>query len=249
MDAPPISSSTENIAKQAAHAQPQFGLSDMVDAFTAMRHEWRTQSKEGRQHAESLNSSIECLSRIESTIDQKLSHATDDGNLKRLISAVIDLDIGLQRAVRAASESAAEQATRTEQQTQLLISVRKNYEQSGVISRWLSRKFYQSVIEAIDLAPKPSSDATIEGFNLLLARLHRKMAEQKFTRRETVGQPFDAETMKAISAITTEQFPEGHVAEEITPAYFYQSQLVRFAEVRVARSAEQSGNSQQLVRE
>jgi len=210
--------------------EPQFGLLDVVEAFTAMRHEWRTQSKQNRDLAQSMQASTELLTRIESTLDQKLSATTGDGDLQRLISLVIDLDISLTRAVEATSDSAG-----TTEQTELLANVRGSYEQSGFFSRLFSRKIYQRIIAAIQNESHCEPNSTVEGVRLVLNRLRRMMSEQNLTRVETVGQTFDGETMKAISAMESNQDDSGVVVEEITPAYFYNGQLVRVAEVRVAK--------------
>ena len=45
--------------------EPQFGLLDVVEAFTAMRHEWRTQSKQNRDLAQSMQASTELLTRLD----------------------------------------------------------------------------------------------------------------------------------------------------------------------------------------
>ena len=41
---------------------PAFGLVDVIEAFTAMRHEYRGQTREGRELAESVRSAVERIS-------------------------------------------------------------------------------------------------------------------------------------------------------------------------------------------
>ena len=211
-------------------AGPQFGLLDVVEAFTAMRHEWRTQSKQNRDLAQSMQASTELLTRIESTLDQKLLATTGDGDLRKFISLVIDLDISLTRAVEATSESVVET-----NKTELLANIRRKYEQSGFFGRLFSRKLYQQIVDEIQSESHIQPNATIEGVRLVLNRLRRMMSEQNLTRVETVGTPFDGETMKAISAVESSQADSGVVVQEIAPAYFHNGQLVRVAEVRVAK--------------
>lgn len=212
-----------------ANATPQFGLLDVIEAFTAMRHEWRTQAKESREFTDSMRNSVDLLLRIESTIDQKLATVTDDGSLKRMISTVIELDISLQRAVDATSDNPALEA-----RGEMIEQIRRSYKQSGLFNRWVGRAFYNTLIETIESGQNNKPDATAEGIRLVLVRLRRMMEEQNLARVEMIGQPFDAETMTAISTVLSAKFAAGVVAEEITPAYFYQKKLVRFAEVRVA---------------
>lgn len=207
---------------------PQFGLLDVVEAFTAMRHEWRTQSRENRELAESMQASTKLLERIASTIDQKLSSTSGDG-LPKMISLVIELDTSLQRAVNAMVEY-----KNLTSQHGLVESLNTRFQQSGFFNRWLGQKFFREVIETVETATN-QPDPMMEGIQLVLNRLHRMMAEEDLTRVDPTGEAFDAETMKAIATVSSGQVPAGYVAGTITPGYFYRRQLIRFAEVRVAR--------------
>ena len=223
-------SSESNPDTKALDAEPQFGLLDVVEAFTAMRHQWRTQSKENRSLAQSIEGSTALLTRIESTLDQKLLATTSDGELRKFIALVIELDISLTRAVEATSEAVVEA-----EDTKLLAAIGRSYEQSGFFSRLFGRKIYQKIVDEIQTKSRSQPDSTLEGVRLLLSRLRRAMSEQNLTRVETVGKTFDGETMKAISSIDSDEASAGVVVQEITPAYFYNGQLVRVAEVRVAK--------------
>lgn len=228
-DSPPLPHGQASVAD---HAAPQFGLLDVVEAFTAMRHEWRAQARESRQFTDSMRTSTDLLVQIESTLDQKLATITDDGSLKRMISTVIELDISLQRAVDATAAIAAPEVN-----SELIEQLRQSYNKSGFFNRWFSRAFYRKVIATIESGSKPKPDATAEGIRLVLERLRRMMDEQSLVRVETTGKPFDAETMTAIASVVSAEYAVGLVAEEITPAYFYRNKLVRYAEVRVSVAA------------
>jgi hypothetical protein len=41
--------------------------------------------------------------------------------------------------------------------------------------------------------------------------------------------------MQAIGAVATGDFPAGHVAEQLSPAYRWHGELLHYAEVRVAK--------------
>jgi len=60
------------------------------------------------------------------------------------------------------------------------------------------------------------------------------MHEQEIERLDVQGQPFDADTMHAIGTVASTACPPGSVAEQLSPAYRWQGQLLRFADVRVA---------------
>ena len=104
------------------------------------------------------------------------------------------------------------------------------------MGRWFGKRFFNNVIQTIQATSQPKPDSTAEGIQILLVRLRRMMADKGVQRTETTGQPFDAETMKAISTVASETVPVGSVAEEISPAYFYQGRLIRYAEVKVAQA-------------
>ena len=212
---------------------PQFGLLEVIEAFTAMRHEFRTQSREHRPLADSITAAADSLHRIESTLDQKLDAATGETDSQSLLEIIIDLDISLQRAADATANRIVESGN---QQTELVDSVRRLFDQSGLMGRWFGKRFFNNVIQTIQANNQPKTDSTAEGIQMLLVRLRRMMADKGVQRTETTGQPFDAETMKAISTVASETAAAGSVAEEISPAYFYQGRLIRFAEVKVAQA-------------
>lgn len=231
-------------AADHASAAPEFGLVDLVDAFTAMRHEWRNQSREGRQLTEAIQSTSAQLQEIEQKLDKKLSTALDDSRLKSLLAIVIDVDISLRRAVAAATaERVRANKNRTGEQLQfkqrLRDSIAADYRQLGAVRRLFAKKFFQQTLEKIDTASggdrqDVDTDATIDGLRIILTRLQTMMDEQHLTRVESLGKPFDGQSMNAISSVTTTAYAPGTVAEEISSSYYYQSQLVRYAEVRVA---------------
>ncbi len=68
----------------------------------------------------------------------------------------------------------------------------------------------------------------------MLARLRRMIQDQAIERLDVLGRPFDAELMRAVGSIASTDCPAGHVAEQFSPAYRWQGQLLRFADVRVA---------------
>ncbi len=227
-DAPPTMAPSS-----AAPPAPQFGLLEVIEAFTAMRHEFRTQTRENRPLVESVTAASESLRAIESTLDQKLDALAADSGSQSLLEIIIDLDIGLQRAVDATSDRMTESEN---QHTELRNSIRCLFHQSGFMQRWLAKRFFQDVIDAINSSYQPKPDPTAEGIRMLLGRLRRMMAEKGVERVDTTGKPFDARIMQAISSVASETVPAGNVAEEISPAYNYQGRLVRFAEVKVAKA-------------
>lgn len=221
--------STSNSSESAPRDEPQFGLLEVIEAFTAMRHEWRTQSRESRELADSVQSATEWLKRIEATIDQKISYSAEE-DLTGIVQLVIDLDIRLDRAVQA-----LEDCIQTgPQREQLVDRIQHRFRQSGFWTRWFGKKFCEQVISEIQSTPDPI-EPLAEGFRLVHHRLRQSMSERKLMRVDPTGQPFDAETMKAVSSVPSDAVPAGHVAETLTPLYLHRGRVAGLAEVRVAR--------------
>ena len=75
----------------------------------------------------------------------------------------------------------------------------------------------------------------MQGFELLLARVRRQMQQCEIERVDVLRQIFDAETMNAIDVIDVPAVPSSHVAEQLRPAYLWRGNLLRCAEVRLAK--------------
>lgn len=74
-----------------------------------------------------------------------------------------------------------------------------------------------------------------QGLELLLVRTRRLMAQAGVRRIDVLGEPFDAERMRAVDVVEDAEVPEGHVAEQYRPGYLLHGTVLRPAEVRVAR--------------
>lgn len=221
--------------------EPLFGIVDLVDAFTAMRHEWRHQSRQNSELAQAFSDSITQLNQLEASVDSKLQIAGEDARLKNLIFVIIELDISLQRAIEALSDprtgiEASQTGQFNRQLDGIQLSIKQQFDKLGFFRRWLARSFFRDINEIISTREnRESTDGVLEGLQMILTRLRTLMSEHHLVRTETLGQPFNAETMSAVSSVASDTCAPDTVAEEISPAYFYQSQLIKYAQVRVAR--------------
>lgn len=85
-------------------------------------------------------------------------------------------------------------------------------------------------------APRPDAiAAAVEGVALGVQRLGRTLAKHGFEAIPGVGQPFDPDTMEAVEAVESRAVPPGTVIEEIRRGYRRDGQVVRVAQVKVAR--------------
>ncbi|MEZ6128777.1 MAG: nucleotide exchange factor GrpE [Planctomycetaceae bacterium] len=215
---------------------PEFGLVDVIEAFTAMRHEWRNQTREGRELSEAVVASTQQIRELEQRLAAHLAVATSDDLSSNLVNLIIDIDTHLSRAVDACQKH---DAARQRQQAETVAAVRDTFARSNFMVRWFSRGIQEQVLHILNggdhLTPEPQPDASTEGLLLVVSRLQRLMAERRITRVPTVGQPFDGETMNAVSAVESKQHSAGHVVEELSPGYFWRGQRLKFADVRVSK--------------
>lgn len=216
-------------------APPEFGLLDVVEAFTALRHELRTQTRENRELSTSIQEAAQRLIQMETKLDDP--DALDEsqnvqGELHKIIEAIVEFDIHLNRTVDALVNS-----KRASSLSEIVVkSIQAEFENRGFISRRFCRRFFQSVLGIVTShLQETSEDSTNEGLTMVVSRIGRIMRDCDIERFETVGQPFDASTMHAIAAVESDQQPSGYVDEQISPSYFWRGELFRCADVRVAK--------------
>lgn len=212
---------------------PQFGALDIVNAFTAMRHEWRGQTKESRALAEQIQQAVATLESLEEQRHAAFSNERPPavGEPKQLVMLIVETDHQLSRAVTAIAQW---EANRQRRETAAAEAIEGQIAAMSTLARWFSRPLLALLAGQYSAREPTTEQPALEGLNMVLARLRRMMHEQGIQRLDVLGQPFDAETMHAIGTVRTPDYPPGSVAEQLSPAYRWQGQLLRFADVRVA---------------
>lgn len=224
-------SSDETVPDEAV---PRFGVLDIVEAFTAMRHEWRGQTKETRLLADQIQQAVTNIEALESRL---LASATDVGSdesseVKQLVQHIVETDHQLSRAIAAISQS---EAIRRRRDAADDAAVQRHFAGMNAVARWFARPLLSFITEQRTVQRQMTENASIEGLNLVLARLRRAMTEHAIERLDAEGQPFDADTMRAIGTVESTDCAAGHVVDQISPAYRWQGRLLRYADVRVAK--------------
>jgi molecular chaperone GrpE len=217
----------------AEHANPQFGLIDVIEAFTAMRHEWRGQTQETRQLAESVQSTAANLEILQTRL-ASLSDEQANDESRKLAESLVELDHQLTRAVEVFRNVEARRAV---DQARRIERLQAEFQRHSLITRWFARPVLNSALQELDVSGnEQSADNTAnEGLTLLLGKLRTLLKQHHIERIETTGRPFDAATMHAIGAVADSSQPSGNVAEQLAPCYFWQGRLLRCAQVQVAR--------------
>lgn len=237
-DTSPLSQ-TEKIGNTSVQEEiPQFGAVDIVEAFTAMRHEWRGQTKESRALSDQIQAAATSLLSLESKLLASVS-GTNAGSsrkdnaaeVKSLVMLIIETDHQLSRAVVSISQW---EANRRQREAAERAAVEQCVATMNSVARWFSRPLL-TLLAGQNSAHSPAENyPALDGLNMIVAKLRRMMREQGIERLDVLGQPFDANTMHAIGAVTSTEYPAGHVAEQLSSAYLWQGQCLRFADVRVA---------------
>ena len=224
---------TESPAADDASAPeppPEFGLIDVIEAFTAMRHEWRGQTKESRALAESIRDAATNIQDLETKLLARIEERTGD-EAERLVEVVADVDHQLTRALEAAEQSDAHRRRRKQAAAR---EMEEFFAGMSPLARWFARPLYTFVSQQIAAEQTAATSPAVEGLNLVLARLRRTMQELQIERLDAVGRAFDGTTMNAIGAVESHDYPSGHVAEQLSPGYCWRGRVLRFADVRVA---------------
>lgn len=215
-------------------SSPQFGAIDIVEAFTAMRHEFRGQTKESRALAEQIQVAAANLKLLESSVIASAngSASADAKVAKDLVLLIVETDHQLSRAVTAIT-----QFEEARQKRELADAKSLDHFVAGMsqLARWFARPLLAFLAEQRASTTTDSKHPGIEGLNMILSRLRRMMHEQNIDRLDILGKPFDAEMMNAIGSVASTEFASGEVAEQLSAAYYWQDKLVRYAEVRIAK--------------
>jgi molecular chaperone GrpE len=210
-------------------AAPEFGLIDVIEAFTAMRHDWRVQTKESRVVAESIQAAVGAIQDLQSKLPAPAADSSLDAS-RPLAQLLAETDHQLTRAVDGVRQAESSRRQRDEADAH---AVREYFASMSALARWFARPLLELVMKQRIEGASPTEDPALEGLNLILARLRRAMKQQHVERFDAVGQAFDASTMNAIGAVVSDEYPAGHVAEQLSPGYRWRGQILRFAEVRV----------------
>lgn len=214
-------------------AAPQFGAVDIVEAFTALRHEWRGQTRETRAVGEQIQAAAASLGSLEqklqSLLETRPQRDASDSETAPLVNVIIEAEHQFSRAVAAVSQW---EETRRARELAATAAIDASLAKVNWLARWLARPQLQ-VLAALR-GPAAEGSPALEGLNMVLARLRRMMVEQTIERRDVQGLPFDATLMHAIASVVAPNVPPGHVSEQFSAAYFWKGRLLRFAEVRVS---------------
>jgi molecular chaperone GrpE len=216
-----------------AEEPPPLGAIDIVEAFTAMRHEWRGQTKETRALAEQLQVAVAQLQALQ---DEVSSRATDDRSEaaagRPLVQVLVETDHQLSRAITAIEQWESQRRVREADESR---EFDRRLAEMSPLARWFARPLLATLADRRSAGGAGPEHPALEGLSLVSSRLRRDLHELGIERIDVQGRPFDAEMMHAIGTVASSGIPAGYIAEQLTPAYRWQGRIIRYADVRVAQ--------------
>jgi len=212
------------------------GLFQLIEEFTALRHELKLQTKSARnleeQHARTRDAMQAAIEQFRS-VKVKETEA-GERTAKPFIEAVLDLHEALQRgrAVMATARRRILEESPRQLQDQLDDLFRKQF----WWRRWICRRFYERAGETCSRQAAEVHGAILEslleGYGLIESRLKKAMDKAGLYRIDCVGKPVDPNSMMVVEVIDDPTRPPGLVIEEVRPGYYWKAKVFRFAEVR-----------------
>lgn len=240
----------------ADHAVPTFGALDIVEAFTALRHEYRNQTKESRAVADGLVATSakldEFVARMETSISAiqnapapdrlRSDHsAGDEDPSSKFALRLAQIDLAVSRSVEAASRSLSNIAVDNE--SKIPVSATYQLASLGPLSRFVCRRFAAQIDEQLQRESESHVEKqrttisnVVAGLAMTTQHVRQQLEIQGIERIDVTGKPFDGEIMRAVEVVESTTAPPGHVVEQLSPAYRFRNRILLYADVRIARS-------------
>jgi molecular chaperone GrpE (heat shock protein) len=213
------------------------GAVHIVKAFTALRHELKLQVRNGREMQQSLSEGLRLIEQRLAAQSRPSEPMAVTETSRELAEALAEVEESLHRAVEALAEQATAAAPAE--------SLSSQFDEAVAAASWTARTFarpllrdLRELIEQLECDAEASLavvDTSRQGLELLLARVHRLMAQCRIERVDVLEEAFDAELMHAVDVVEAADVPTTHVAEQLRPAYRWQGKILRCAHVRIAR--------------
>ena len=224
---------------------PPVGLLQLLEGFTALRHELKLQTKSARSQEEVLQAALAGLEQAAQQLHSVQARESEAAAraAEPLVVTLIELDEALERGEQA--------FVRMEQRTVQAAAdalARELGRQFATLSRWqrLRARHWQATVQRICGQHLEGLDQRLlaplrEGYELIRARLQRMLQQQQIRRIDCVGRRVDPHQMNVVELVTDADQPPETVLEELRPGYTWQNRVIRCAEVRAAGRRAASG--------
>lgn len=105
------------------------------------------------------------------------------------------------------------------------------------------RRWYERFRPAPEAKRAAEEEPWREGMRMTLRRVDRLLADQRIAVIETVGRPLDPRHAAAVATVQDPSAADGIVVEEVRPGFLWHGELLRLAEVIVAKRDARNGDS------
>jgi len=229
----------EEPAAEAPLSAP-VGLFQLVEQFTALRHELKLSTKSARaleQESQQALGGLEQAMAAFRAVGPKESEAAQRAAWP-LVQALAELDEALRRG-RAVVETARRRIVE-ESAEALTRDLDERFRRQPWGFRWLAAGWHRTVCtlvrrEAAEVHGKVF-DSLLAGYELIQNRLQRAMTREGVTRIACLGKPVDPHTMTVVEAVDDPAHAPGTVVEEVRPGYVWNGKVIQYAEVRAVRA-------------
>ncbi len=216
-----------------------FGIINLVEEFTALRHEVKLQTKNGRglvDQTETVLAAHKQAIEVFRSVEPKEAQAVWTAG-KALAEAIADLDEAIDRGYREierARQLIAEQSVRA-----LEADLDDLLRRHSWIRRRLFGPYHAEVMRVVAANGRERHEffqSFLEGYSLIQKRLRRVMAAEQVERIPCEGRPVDPERMTVLEVVDDPARPPGSVVKELRRGYTWRGRVVRYAEVQAVRS-------------
>jgi molecular chaperone GrpE len=223
--------------------QAEVGIIDLVEEFTALRHELKLQTKSGRGLLEQTET---LLAALRQAIEQFRSVESREGQAawaagKPLAEALADLDEALDRGRREIEK--ARYRIAEESIAALVANLDDRFRRQSWIRRLQVWGYHQQILEVVRDAGQTRRelfDSLLEGYGLIQNRLHRVMKAERVDRIPCEGHPVDPERMTVIEVVEDPSLAPGTVVKELRSGYTWKGRVLRYAEVQAVSAYRQT---------
>jgi molecular chaperone GrpE len=216
------------------------GLVQLIEHFSALRHELKLSTKSARaleERSEAALGGLEQAMAAFRAVGPKESEAAQRAALP-LVQTLAELDEALRRGrtvVETARRRIVEQSA-----ADLLRQLDEHHRRQPWGFRWLTANWYRVVRRLVERQAAEVHaeifDSLLAGYDLVQNRLRRAMGREELVRIACVGKPVDPHTMTVIEAVHDPTRPPGTVLEEVRPGYLWKGKVLQYAEVRAVRT-------------
>jgi hypothetical protein len=212
----------------------------VVEALTAMRHELKLQTRNGRSLEEAVHSARQDL---DVAMRQFQSvQAREEESARRaaqpLVDALVGLDESLERGMKALEITRHQLTEEAPAELGKALDVRfrrLTWWRRTMTRRWHARA-QQFAVVAMAGATSAEFTRLTQGYQLIHSRLQQELQKHGVQRVVTVGQKVDPTCMTVVELDTNDQLPPETVVAELRPGYRWHQDVIRFAEVRAVKN-------------